>query len=79
MAMYGFPPPDIPLKFFSAPTDSEATGFLENRNTMWQHLKVNLAAAQARMKKYANMSERVELSRWTHQIHSQMLNIVIST
>lgn len=60
-AMYGYPPPDIPLRFFSAQTDSNATEFLENRNIMWQHLKVNLAAAQARTRKYANMrrSERV--------------------
>lgn len=53
-ALYGYPPPDInpPLPSLSATT--EAASFLSERNSMWQQLKANLTAAQARTKKYAD-------------------------
>jgi transposase InsO family protein len=58
-AMYGYPPPDLQLPAALATTNTEATEFLGDRNVMWQQLKSNLANAQARMKKYADL-KRVE-------------------
>jgi hypothetical protein len=59
-ALYGYPPPM--LNEFSIPSnaDTDATEFISDRQQLLTKLKENLAQAQARMKKYADLkrSER---------------------
>nr|ADB85398.1 putative retrotransposon protein [Phyllostachys edulis] len=59
-ALYGFPPPLINEVAIPGPEDNEARDFLEEKQVMLRRLKENLAQAQTRMKKYAdlNRSER---------------------
>ena len=59
-ALYGFPPPQISELSVQGPTDLNAIDFLTAKKHMLDQLKVNLAQASARMKRYAdsNRSER---------------------
>lgn len=60
-ALYGFPPPHIPLGPLPYPTQSQAGLYLTHRQQLLHSLKDNLVQAQSRMKFYAdrNRSERV--------------------
>lgn len=60
-ALYGVAPPQISELSIPGPPDLDATAFLEAKQSMLDQIKIHLAQAQARMKKYAdrNRSERV--------------------
>ena len=58
---YGFPPSNICEHILPDNMAEDAQQFFNNRHALLQHLKTNLSAAQARMKKYADRkrTERV--------------------
>lgn len=60
-AMYGYPPPAISEYSLPDAITPEAVEFLTDRQAFLQQLKSNLAAAQTRMKKYADR-KRVDRS-----------------
>nr|XP_016442062.1 PREDICTED: uncharacterized protein LOC107767544 [Nicotiana tabacum] len=53
-ALYGFPPPQVPLGSLPYPSNTQAGACIAQRQTILQHLKENLTQAQARMKFYAD-------------------------
>lgn len=55
-ALYGFPPPIISQWAILGTEHPEAADFLKTKQEMLKQLKYNLAQAQARMKKYADMN-----------------------
>jgi hypothetical protein len=60
-ALYGYAPPMISEIALPGPEETEARDFLQEKQLMLDRLKVNLAQAQARMKKHADKkrTERV--------------------
>lgn len=60
-AMYGYPPPSICENILPDSISAEAEQFLNDRDKQMHQLKDNLAATQARMKKYAD-HKRIERS-----------------
>ena len=53
-AAYGFPPPNIGENILPDQLNGDAQQFFQDRDALLLHLKSNLEAAQARMKKYAD-------------------------